>query len=321
MKKVVIYGNCHTESIISLLRIVPAFNMEYEIQDTLPIQSIKDPKYLHREEFTSCDLFIHQSIWEKNRYGVEYASSSIISRMKATTRVIAIPNLYHMPMCFFPQYSNEKELTFWKGETCFFRDSIIDSDFKNGKTIKRIVVDYHSKGRYSEEQLSSSYQLFIGNVRKREEEWDVKVSSFIEENYKREKLFYDPNHPSVFLIGYITEQLLNLLDIHYHFSIEELNHCYQLDSFEMPIHQDVINCFGLNIKENSIRKSINGRKVYRQEMHLKEYIKQYVSLLWQVSDYHRSLRIKSFVLFLYLKVMNRIKGGKNVNNCRCSHEA
>lgn len=124
-KTVVVYGNCHTSVIIEILNQCRLFNENFEICPIKPVHMIKDPTYFKMKIFSECDIFIHQAIRKNNRYGKEFASEEIIKNLKTGCKVISIPNVYHLPTCFFPQYYEGIELRVNHGKvTVFFRDLI-----------------------------------------------------------------------------------------------------------------------------------------------------------------------------------------------------
>jgi len=303
-RKVVIYGNCHTEAIISLLSQVNVFTDEYEIIPVLPIQNIKDPQYLQESCFRECDLFIHQSIWKKNRYGECYASESIIKNLKEGCRVISIPNVYHLPLCFFPNYSEDKEFVSRKGNTCFFRDRIIDSLSKEGLSSDEIYQKYIDVNLFDSEGVKEQFSRFIKKVEMRELQWDIKVSAFIKDNYKEHRLFHDPNHPTNYFFAYVVFELLKILGIEYDFSRLVSLKTRELDSFEMPICKSVKYILGMTYEDKEMR--VTGIKMKKGIMNLYEYIDQYRMMEWQNMDLNILSRIKSFIKWSVYRVGNRL---------------
>ena len=312
MKRVVIYGNCHTTVIKEMLNSVPEFRNQYTITDTPPIQDIKNPTYLYSDIFTNCDIFIHQSIWEKNRYGKEFSSKSLISRLKPGCEVIAIPNVYHMPLCFFPNYSPAPEFLNRQGGTVFFRDLVIDELYSRNCSVKEIVKEYDRENLFPKHDLENRYLQFINKVRKREQDWDIKVSDFIDENKSEQRLFYDPNHPTNYFLAYVANELLSLLHIDSRYDSFNNTHVSKLDIFEMPICYSVKKTFSMTFSYEEMRST--GIKVKNEKMHLEEYIKQYIAMEWQNDSLKTLQRIKSFVRWSEYKaynLLNRYLKGEN----------
>lgn len=284
-KSVVIYGNCHTAIISQMLECCSEFNEKYFIIPTKQIQQIKDPKNLYEDCYNQCDVFIHQSIRLNNRYGEEYASQNIIDRLKPGCSVISIPNVYHLPLCFFPQYKETPELR-RNGITYFIRDSIVDSHLDKPFRLKKLVkTDYEDSCLFSREDIKTSFDLFIDKVKKREKDWDIKVSDFILENYKSHQLFYDPNHPTNFFFNFLTTELLKLLQCTEITYLEHQSFGKCLDSMEMPVCKAVVEALQLNWGDSSvIRKSMPNTNLLQSKMDINSYAYQYMSCAWMVND-------------------------------------
>lgn len=303
-KKVIIYGNCHTMIVEKYLEKCDQFKMKYEICHISPIQEIHDAQYFQNQIFKECDVFIHQSIREKNRYGKEFSSSSVIKLLKPECKIIAIPNVYHLPTCLFPQYTEETELRY-KEQTYFFRDRIIDDYLTQGRRLDDIVKLYQ-KYEFNKEEIRKEYDIFIQKVKKREEEWDVKVAQFIEDNIDKAVLFYDPNHPTNFLIRHYVEGILDILLCGEPYSLDELEGYNRLDSYQMPIHQSVMDVFKIDkqVIDNELR--YGGVKVISKPMYLEDYIRQYFSMIWATNDFDEKLIKKSKYIFIKYKFYNII---------------
>lgn len=311
-KTIVLYGNCHIEAIGKMLIQSENFNEKYILEPTLPIYKIKTKEYFNNKIFRECDIFIHQSIQISNIYGKEYASENIIKLLKQDCIIISIPNVYHLPTCFFPQYYSENEFKRKDNVTIFFRDKLIDELYIKGYAIKNIQKEYIDENLYNEKKMKEDFSVFIEKIIKREQEWDIKVSEFILHNYKKSQLFFDPNHPTPHFLKYITKKCLEILDVKIADSEIKNMKEIKLDSYEMPICKSVKKCFGISYDNKIIRQS--GIKLYNKEMDIKEYIKQYTAYEWQNSHIKGYLKYKSLLRFFVLYNKNIAK--KCVNHLK-----
>lgn len=302
-KKVVIYGNCHAEAICKILSLVSGFTKKYELCPILPICNIKSEDYFKKKVFSECDIFIHQSIRLNNRYGEQYASEKIIKLLKHECEIIAIPNVYHMPICFFSQYSTKEEFK-RNGITYFFRDSIIDTLYKQGYSIKKIVEKYNTN-MLDESIINDDFKRFIAKVESREKDWDIKISKFITDNYKQHQLFFDPNHPTMYFLKYIAKCCMDILEVEYteeeidSISLQEA--CY----YEMPICTTTKKGLGLNYGTKELR--VGGNKLVPGKMFLKQYVQQYIAFEWQDKELNGLFRAKSKILYLWLNFVRIIR--------------
>lgn len=303
-KMVIVYGNCHTSIISQMLEVSPEFNKDYYIYPTERIQNITDPKDLYQECYSQCDVFIHQSIRLNNRYGEDYASERIIARLKQGCRVIAIPNVYHLPLCFFPQYHDGPELKnkdVMHCTTFFFRDAIIDKHLKRVRGLlglyKRVKADYQDPNYFDNNGIVESFNQFIDKVRKREDAWDIKMSQFILDNYQQHQLFYDPNHPTNYFLSYVADELLKMLVGRENGSSGELKIKETLENIEYPMCQSAITALGLQWKEKQIRRNNPGTKWVPFNMNLLWYTCQYYAFVWMAKDFPKSVRTMSKILW------------------------
>ncbi len=290
-KIAVLYGNCHMGSLFEVLNKCVEFTEKYALYPVKLVCNIESEKYFQHPVFKNCDLFIHQSIQLNNRYGSEYASENIISLLKESCVIIAVPNIYHLPMCFFPQYAEKPELK--QNGTIFFRDSIIDEFINEGKSITDIVKAYESSDFFSKEYIAEKWDVFINKIKDREVDWDIKISDYLINQSNKEILFYDPNHPREDVIKYIAKQLLKYMGIKVEDKYIDHMNIAKMDSYEMPLHQSVVDFFQLNydLKNRVLRHT--GIKRNRFKMKLKQYIKQYISFMWQEEGISKRTKRKS----------------------------
>lgn len=293
-KIIMLYGNCHMMILANYLQ-KNIEKSEYVVYPIPLIHQVKNYEELDNICFKYCDVFLHQCIRKENRYGVAFASESILQRLSHDCIVIGIPNVYHLPLCYFPQFSEAKEWVLKDGQTVFFRDKILDTYYRQKKSISYMIEHYLS---WQDTQfcIETSYNLFLEKVKRREKEWDIKISDFLLNN-KRQYLFFDPNHPTGVLLEYIGRKILERLCV---VPELELSADVRLDSYEMPLLDCVYEYFQIQRIEQ-LRGSASGRKVLHVKMDLAMYVVQYVSLEWQDSSLPSALRLKSKALFTLLR--------------------
>lgn len=308
-KIVLLYGNCHTGIVKEYLKTSEEFKKKYEIYPIKEIQEVSDPSYFDLSVFQVCDVFIHQSIWKKNRYGEKYASDYVISKLDSRCLIISIPNLYHLPKCLFPQYYEAQELRY-RGQTYFFRDRIIDEGLMQGMSIKQIIDGYYEYP-FDKEKIKNEYYNFLDIVKRREIEWDIKVSDFIISTIQKYSLFFEMNHPTNVLIKYYAIEILKIL-FKNDYKIGELNNI-QLDSYQMPLLTSVQNALELDYSSQYHELRITGVKIKRKTMDLQEYVKEYFASIWMCGEFSRKLNLQSKIMFyiykiqgIYMKVFNKL---------------
>lgn len=301
-KIVVFYGNCHTGAVKRYLQTSKEFIENYDIYPVKEIQDVKDPSYFELPVFKVCDVFVHQSIWKKNRYGEQYASENVISKISKPCKVIAMPNVYHLPCCLFPQYYEAKELRY-NNQTYFFRDSIIDEGIKQKKCLNEIARKYYET-EYDKATILGDYSRFLSTLKKREKDWDISVSSFIESNIKEHQLFYEMNHPTNFLIKYYAEELLKII-LQDNYSIGELEN-YKMDTYQMPMLPSVQSALGLKYSSLNSELRTSGIKLRNLPMDINEYVKEYYACIWMSGEFDLLTRIRSKFMFLEYKIESKL---------------
>ena len=123
----------------------------------------------------------------------------------------------------------------------------------------------------SHSEIRSNYEMFIEKVKSREKEWDISISNYLIKEMPNSQLFYDPNHPTEKVIGYIVDNILNKLGFN---SMKNyISDC--MDSSELPIYQSVNVALKLNWKKSIIRK-YSKFKLNNNIMDVYEYVSQYI---------------------------------------------
>lgn len=304
-KIVVMYGNCHIGSLTEVLNQCKEFTDKYEIYPVELICNIKDKEYFELPIFRTCDVFIHQSIRKNNRYGEEFASENLIKRLPEHCKIISVPNVYHMPMCFYPQYIEKPEFK-RKGATIFFRDSIVEKMYLDNKSVDEIIETYKDVGLFDTERLQELWCDFIEKVKRRESEWDVKIADYIIEHVGDKPLFYDPNHPREEIIRYIAERVLELLEVDVDGDSVKNVKVKRMTTYEMPICKSVSEYFGFPYDLNDEIR-IGGNKLVNIHMYLRDYIKQYIAMMWQDSDLPSFIRLKSLIRYVGMRIVRVVK--------------
>lgn len=249
-KMAIAYGNCHMHAIKDYLEENKDFGETYGFYPLPAIQNITNIKQ-YRRAFEKTDLLFHQSIRESNKYGYDFSSKNVIQLAKEKCKIVAIPNLYGLPKCFFPQMSDEIEFDNLLGGLNLFTrvESNIYRWVKDGKTKDEVMQRLMYDEIYSDEYIQLLWDEFKMKLLYREQEWDIKISDYIFENYKSVKLFNDTWHISTYLAREIAIRILKKFN--YNSNINYVNPV--LDDYEVFIYNDVKRALGITFKEDEIR--------------------------------------------------------------------
>ena len=273
-KMAVAYGNCHMTVVKDYLESSNEFSSIYGFYPFPAIQQMES-EYDYSDIISHCDLFLHQSIQENNAYGVRYASCYFL-KYANNAQVIAIPNLYGLPKCFFPQLRRGEEYKDFNGhELMMAVDINIRNWVINNCDTKQIVEKLQNECIYSKQEIVNQFKAFVDKVKEREEQWDIKILGYILENYKTQKLFTEPWHISSELAKEIADRILDYLGMIR--TDDFIIPC--LDDFEVFIYNDVKIALGIVFDEKIIRKYTRITScVNKISMNLEKYVEMNVDL-------------------------------------------
>ena len=208
-----------------------------------------------------------------------------------------------------PQCDYDKTPLQWrKGNTVFFRDTIIDEGLRKHFSNKEIYDYYCSQDLYTQSDITEKLEVFKEKLKTREKDWDVKVYDYIMNSYQKTQLFYDPSHPTNELMEYIVCEIKRiLLGENFARTAWDTDKIQKLDITEMPVPSIVRNTLNINYPIKNLRESSYSRKVRRSIMDLQEYINQYVLLSWRNDELNFWIRASLFVKFMFVKVLQIFK--------------
>ena len=233
---VLLHGNCHMEILREYLLSSREFTHKYSIYPyPLLISSTKEFR-TEPEIFENIDIWVHEDIRNNNSFGYEVSDEYIRSNLGEAVREIKIPHLYGISRMFFPQVITLND----NGNEALNGGTDTDGIFLYGD---RVIEDCVNKG--------------------------IKIADFIEENYRKDKLFYDPGHPTNVVMEYIAREVLLILGI----TPKELICNKRMDAHEKCVYPCVRKLLGIIWDEDDVRKT--GKKL-GDYMDFPEFIREYL---------------------------------------------
>jgi len=124
---------------------------------------------------------------------------------------------------------------------------------------------------YNPAELNALFSKDMEKIKQREPNWDIKMSSFILENYKEIPLFNDAGHPSKYTMLYIAKIVAQLLGIN---DITDYSHYDPSLGIPYPILPCVKQHFHLEY-ENDYELIANHMVHKPSSCTLSDYIKYY----------------------------------------------
>ena len=266
-KMVVAFGNCHLNVVRQYLEGHKGFSSEYGFYPFPTIDTIEKHHLEYSGILEQCDLFFHQSIRKDNRYGEEYSSEYMLQYVRNSCKVISVPNLYGLPKYLFPQSYEPPQMGVLSR---FFLDRNVIIWLKEGKSEEEIIAYILRGGIYSKSEIRYLWEAFKKKMCDREKEWDIKISDYILDNYKRDKIFADIGHINSKTAKEIASRILEFMKYKEKLSVE----LPLLDGLETVVYQDVKEALGLEFEEELLRKYVRSRSLDNYEMNVEEYVRQ-----------------------------------------------
>lgn len=229
-KKFSIYGNCQPEHITCFLLTNKNFRKYYEyiepVGRLVHIMNNDDIKNYYRT-LSKISLLIVQPISDTYNNNHLFGTTSLLNYIKSyDVTVIMIPNLY------FSGYSPHVRLISYKNNFLLHPMPIHDINFlkiykDNNRNREKIIDEYiriindpnFYNQKYFEEQVNKSLTELESRENEAIKKYGhlinkfIKYSDFVKENYKNVLLCHFPSHPAQFTFIYISNIILNFINI------------------------------------------------------------------------------------------------------------
>lgn len=171
-----------------------------------------------------------------------------------------------------------------------YADSNINRMIAEGKTIEEIVSLLTSENFYSKEEVNKHIEMTFRMAEYQEDECDIKIASYIKENYQKEMLYRDMTHMQTDLVWEMVKRIVEHLGMDTT-EIEEMrkdtenpvNRMYSNHCTEIPVYPSVAKHLGLewcNKDTLFIVTNYNGVK----KITFEEYIRAYYSVCSKIKQ-------------------------------------
>lgn len=247
-KKFTVYGNCQIVALAKTLLEYKEFaeNFDYIRLKGISNLQLADIGYVTRT-IEESDLIIYQYVSNHFR-SRELSTTRLLSHAKKKSILISFPSLYFDG--YFPHLAVLRERKSTLLDTV--HDYVIMYGYLMGLEQQEIIEVIQSEGFYSKELSNALFQKSIDELMKREgkNDSDIKVSDYIRQNYRFQKLFNHFNHPRRPVFEYIASEILDILGMSKN---KYLNYDGQegyLDIVSTPIYRSTYNNLALIFPED-----------------------------------------------------------------------
>jgi len=217
MYNILFYGNCQLFAILKTLNL----SKEYVITNIRCWNNDINEEYF-RNVIINSNIIITQHINDNYR-NVDYLSTSYIVKHKIPTCKLII-----IDSCYFDFYYFDLTYIQFNNEVLhnpidYHYNKMIEC-YKNNQTIEYYINNFvnnlHLKSteeldNIANNSLNKLYLKYMTNKEKYSEPhmYVIQTYDYIKNNYKNKLLFYSINHPTKYLIQFISEKIVDILQI------------------------------------------------------------------------------------------------------------
>lgn len=268
-QKIYLFGNCNIETIATILRDIKFLRNKYEI---VPLKqcfmcTADDAEEIY-SKVSEADIFITQITVSEHYKNLGLDTKTITSFLPKNAKLIKIPVPYftgYFPEQFYLHDKNGITVAKCEGLPHPYHNKIIFWGYCNKlsptETLKIINSDKTFKN------LHQIIAKDINELKTRETELDIKISQLIKKTYKRKRLFWTINHPTNFILKYISFEIVKILIGNKFYS--------KILQLTCPRYQEFLDCITTPIMP-SVKQALQLRFKTTEKM-TEEIIKQYYS--------------------------------------------
>lgn len=233
-KKILFCTNCQGHAISRILsKFSDEFNSKYEcliIENWVLLNKMIDNND-YKEKISSADIFVYQPLKKEHGELSTETENGLLTYLKPTVKVISFPYIYNNGFWpFFKAVNKEDE--FHPGLS---QRNIINSESLNEIFFDNLKCKEHQEcinkaniGKINIKCIQNKYILgklnfnyknrFINSLnilKDNENKYNttIKISKYIEDNYKMYKLFLSKDHPTTRILLYCANDILKLLNL------------------------------------------------------------------------------------------------------------
>ena len=279
-----IIGNCQAEALSNFLFSNNIFNKIYEYIQVKPIYLMNENElnYFYTYTLLELDLIIIQPINDDFNGNIKYSTKSILNNIKQDCISILFPSLY---FDFYHPY-----LCYLNGDNCKIQEPIDYHDkiliklylaykeSSNEEIIEKYMSIFNNEIFINNSMIYDNLTLSLLNIDERENNFkDYIVNNtkciycydFIKNNYQENLLFYSVNHPSKYLLSYLSDEILKYLNIP---SEEYPNNLDPFNNLIIPIYNYLKYVLKFDITQ------------YNKMIYDKELYNKYLNVYRTISD-------------------------------------
>jgi hypothetical protein len=278
MKKMSIIGNCQSEALSIFLFSNNNFKNIYEYIEVKPIYLMNENElnYFYTYTLLDLDLIIIQPINEDFNENIKYSTKTILNNTKNDCISILIPSLYfdfyHPYLCYLNgEYGKIQDPIDYHDKT-LIKLYLAYKESTNEEIIEKYMNIFNNEIFINNSMCNDNLKLALQNIEEKENNFKNYIVNntkciysyeFIKNNYQEKLLFYTVNHPSKYLLSYLSDKILKCLNI----QCEEYpNNLDPFNNLIIPIYNCLKNVLKFDITQYN--KMIYDNKLYNKYLNV-----------------------------------------------------
>lgn len=228
MKKMTIIGNCQAETLSKFLFSNNNFNKNYKYIEVKPIYLMNENElnYFYTYILLELDLIIIQPINEDFNNNIKYSTKTILNNTKQDCISILIPSLYfdfyHPYLCYLNGEHGKIQEPIDYHDRTLIKLYLAYKELSNEEIIEKYMNIFNNEIFINNSMINDILTLSLQHIEEREiifKNYIVNNTKciysydFIKNNYQEHLLFYSVNHPSKYLLSYLSDEILKYLNI------------------------------------------------------------------------------------------------------------
>lgn len=281
-KLAIVYGNCQAEVLCNMLELNPFFFQDYIILRVPPVHLYRNQKQINNifygKVIKETNLFVYQHVSLENGYGQELATERLCCQVDKNCSLVRIHNIYfdgyfvQMDQYFQKKASRHMDRYYFP-----YADRFVHKLWMDGEKTEDIIRIIMDPWYVSSSEIMEKCNRSVCELRKREENTDVAISSYIEENYRNTQLFYTRNHPANQVLHIYVNRLLKLLGYEQNAQMDEssmyMQYGFGMKNCDWPLYPSVIQVLGMrNYEKFYYTYSWLDGRLYGFEEFFRKYI-------------------------------------------------
>ena len=224
---------------------------------------------------------------EDNRFGSLLSTKNISEKFNEDAKIVWIPNIYFKG--YFPQFvRNSHNIDTDKHQSGRFPygDKYVDEIMENSEmnpNVEKILDRICDENFLSPEEIQTAIDDSLNELKNREWNCDVKMSDYVENNYREQQIFFAKGHPMPQVTFELARRVLKFIGIRsdnfydWKNMLNEEHFYWSLIGQDIPIYPAVKKFFKF---ENCLNQYYANVYLWKFRANFRDFMRQYILQCW-----------------------------------------